>query len=133
MSQTKLFLHDHPASSYAQKVRLALREKNLPFDKKVPEGLGTGQAIPSLSKVSPHLEVPALVDGDFEIFDSKVILAFLEEAYPETPLLPKDPKDRARARLIETVCDAQYEAINWGRTFYQRAGLKHRLISFSLC
>lgn len=113
MSEPRLFLHDHPASSYAQKVRLALREKGIPFDREVPEGLGAGQQIPSLAKINPRLEVPALVDGDFKIFDSKVILGYLEDKYPETPLLPKDAKARAQARLIEEVCDSQYEAINW--------------------
>ena len=116
MSETKLFLHDHPASSYAQKVRLALREKEIPFDKEVPEGLGSGQPIPSLARANPRQEVPALVDGDFKIFDSKVILAYLEDKYPDKPLLPKDPRARAEARLIEEVCDSQYEAINWGES-----------------
>lgn len=101
-------------SSYAQKVRLALREKGIPFDMEVPEGLGSGKPIPKLAESNPRLEVPALVDGDFKIFDSKVILAYLEEKYPEKPLLPKDPKARATARMIEEVCDTQYEAINWG-------------------
>ena len=114
MPESKLFLHDHPASSYAQKVRLALREKGIPFDKATPEGLGAGLPIPSLASANPRQEVPALVDGDFKIFDSKVILAYLEDKYPEKPLLPKDAKARATARLIEEVCDSQYEALNWG-------------------
>lgn len=50
----------------------------------------------------------------FKVFDSKVILQYLEDKYPEHPLLPKDPKDRAEARMIEEVCDTGYEAINWG-------------------
>jgi len=101
-------------SSYAQKVRLILREKDIDFNKETPKGLGSGQPNATLSEVNPRMEVPALVDGDFTIFDSKVILAYIEEKYPQKPLLPKDPKDRAKARLIEEVCDAQYEAINWG-------------------
>ncbi|RMY50410.1 hypothetical protein D0863_14885 [Hortaea werneckii] len=111
---SKLFLHDHPVSSYAQKVRIALREKGIPFDYATPKGLGTGQRLPDLAEANPRLEVPALViDDDFKIFDSKVILGYLEDEYPETPLLPKDPKQRAQARMIEEVVDTQYEAINW--------------------
>ena len=117
MSQSKLFLHDHPASSYAQKVRMALREKGIPFEKEVPDGLGSGQKLPGLSDANPRVEVPALVDGDFKIFDSKVILQYLEEKYPEHPLLPKDPKERAETRMIEEVCDTAYEAINWVSIF----------------
>lgn len=106
---SKLFLHDHPVSSYAQKVRIALREKGIPFDYATPKGLGTGQRLPDLAEANPRLEVPALViDDDFKIFDSKVILGYLEDEYPETPLLPKDPKQRAQARMIEEVVDTQY-------------------------
>ena len=114
MAETKLFLHDHPASSYAQKVRIALRQKGIPFDKEVPQDIGSGQHINGLGEANPRMEVPALVDGDFKIFDSKVILEYLEEKYPEHPLLPKEPKARAEARMIEEVCDTGYEAINWG-------------------
>ena len=112
--ESRLFLHDHPVSSYAQKVRMALRQKGIPFDLKTPEGLGSGNPVPGLQEANPRLEVPALEDGDFKIFDSKVILAYLEEKYPEKPLLPKDVKARAEARMIEEMCDTHYEAINWG-------------------
>jgi glutathione S-transferase len=92
---------------------MALREKGIPFEKAVPDGLGSGQKLPGLSDANPRVEVPALIDGDFKIFDSKVILQYLEEKYPDHPLLPKDPKDRAETRMIEEVCDTAYEAINW--------------------
>ena len=107
-ANNKLFLHDHPVSSYAQKIRIALREKDIPFDFKTPAGLGSGKKIPNLAAANPRLEVPALEDGDFKIFDSKVILGYLEDKYPEKPLMPKDPKQRAIARMIEEVCDTQY-------------------------
>lgn len=113
-SQNKLFLHDHPASSYAQKVRMTLRLKGIPFDKKVPEGVGSGQKVPGLAAANPRVEVPALEDGDFKIFDSKIILEYLEDKYPEHPLMPKDAKARAEFRMIEEICDTQYEGINWG-------------------
>jgi len=115
MSSTQLHLHDHPVSSYAQKVRIALREKGLAFTKAVPEGFGSGVTNTSLQKVSPRHQVPALVDGEVTIFDSKIILQYLDEKYPgDKPLLPKDPASRAKARMIEEVCDTLYEAVNWG-------------------
>lgn len=100
-----LFLHNHPVSSYAQKVRIALRAKDIDFEFKTPEGLGTGKKLEDLGAANPRVEVPALVDGDFKIFDSKVILQYLEDKYPEKPLLPKDARGRAEARMIEEVCD----------------------------
>jgi RNA polymerase-associated protein len=93
---------------------MALREKGIPFDMATPENVGSGQKIPGLAEANPRMEVPALVDGDFKIFDSKIILQYLEDKYPEHALMPKDPKARAEARMIEEVCDTGYEAINWG-------------------
>ncbi|KAK3670084.1 hypothetical protein LTR78_010024 [Recurvomyces mirabilis] len=112
-SNRKLLLWDHPTSSYAQKVRIALREKKIPYESRRPEGLGSGNTIPELEVSNPRLEVPALEDGDFKIFDSSVILGYLEDAFPEYPLLPSGPKERATARMIEEVCDTVYEATNW--------------------
>ncbi|KAK4952157.1 hypothetical protein LTR10_010077 [Elasticomyces elasticus] len=109
----ELLLWDHPTSSYAQKVRMALREKDIPFEAKRPEGLGSGGPVPDLAD-GLRLEVPMLEDGDFKIFDSSVILAYLDDKYPDRSLWPKDPKDRATARMIEEVCDTAYEATNWG-------------------
>nr|OQO31603.1 hypothetical protein B0A51_00754 [Rachicladosporium sp. CCFEE 5018] len=112
-SKTKLFLHNHPVSSYAQKIRIALREKGLEFDFATPQALGSGAANPSLSAQNPRLEVPTLVDGDFAVFDSTIILQYLEDAYPDSPLLPKDAKERVGVRHVEEICDTTYEAINW--------------------
>jgi glutathione S-transferase/RNA polymerase-associated protein len=76
--------------------------------------------------VSPRLEVPALVDDDATIFDSTIILEYVEERWPEPPLLPATPAERARARMIEEVCDTYYEAINWAimevRAFQRASG-----------
>lgn len=101
-------------SSYAQKVRIALREKNIQFDKSVPEHLGTGKVNQELLAANPRMEVPALIDGDIKIFDSTIILQYLEDKYTALPLLPNDPAQKAKARMIEDVCDTQYESINWG-------------------
>ncbi len=48
------------------------------------------------------------------IFDSTIILEYLEDKFPSPPLLPRDPAARAQARMIEDVCDTLYEAVNWG-------------------
>jgi glutathione S-transferase len=57
--------------------------------------------------------VPALeVDGQ-AIFDSTIILEYLEDRWPTPALLPVAPLARAQARMIEDVCDTYYEAINW--------------------
>ncbi len=47
------------------------------------------------------MEVPALIDGAARIFDSTIILEYLEDKWPTPPLLPRDPASRAEARMIE--------------------------------
>jgi len=123
-----MLLYEHPLSSYAQKVKIALREKGLKFDVETPNALGSGKAAGSFAAASPRSEVPALIDGDARIFDSTIILEYLEDKHPTPPLLPRDPMARAKARMIEEVCDTLYEAINWGlseiRWFKRAEGAK---------
>jgi glutathione S-transferase len=109
-----MLLYEHPLSSYAQKVKIALREKGLDFKAETPPALGSGKAAGEFAAASPRNEVPALIDGDARIFDSTIILEYLEDKFPNPPLLPRDPAARAGARMIEDVCDTLYEAINWG-------------------
>jgi RNA polymerase-associated protein len=109
-----LLLYEHPLSSYVQKVKIALREKGIPFRAEVPETFGTGRTDGPFAGANPRGEVPVLVDGDTRIFESTVILEYIEERWPDPPLLPRDPAARALARMTEDVCDTQYEAVNWG-------------------
>ncbi len=109
-----MLLYEHPLSSYAQKVKIALREKGLDFKAETPAALGSGKAGGVFATASPRNEVPALIDGAVRVFDSTIILEYLEDKFPSPPLLPRDPAERARARIIEEVCDTLYEAVNWG-------------------
>ena len=107
-------LYEHPLSPYAQKVKIALREKGIPFETLMPGGLGAGGAHGAFLAASPRAEAPALVDGDLSVFDSTIILEYLEDAYPEPSMRPASAADRARVRMLEEVMDTHYEAINWG-------------------
>jgi glutathione S-transferase len=107
-------LYDHPLSPYGQKVKIALREKGVPFETVSPGGLGAGGAAGEFAQANPRAEVPTLVDGEVAVFDSTVILEYIEDAYPAPSLLPASPADRARVRMIEEVMDTHFEPINWG-------------------
>ncbi|MBI1251928.1 MAG: glutathione S-transferase family protein [Alphaproteobacteria bacterium] len=104
---------EHPLSPYVQKVKIALREKGLPFEARMPDGIGAGGAEGAFSRASPLQEVPALIDGEFALFESGVMLEYLEDKHPEPRLIPADPKAAARGRMIARIMDTQYEAINW--------------------
>lgn len=114
---SELFLWDHPLSPFGQKVRIALREKKIPFKAELPKGAASGDPSiidPKFAEANLRLELPTLVDGDVQIFDSTIILEYIEDKYTDIPLRPADPAARAKARMIEDICDSQYEAINWG-------------------
>ncbi|HLZ83669.1 MAG TPA: glutathione S-transferase family protein, partial [Caulobacteraceae bacterium] len=107
-------VYEHPLSPYAQKVKIALREKGAPFDLALPGGLGAGGAAGDFVRANPRAEVPVLIDDDVEIFDSTIILEYIEDKWPTPSLLPATPAARARVRMIEEVMDTHFEAINWG-------------------
>ena len=120
-----LLLDQHPLSPYAQKVRILLREKGLSFECRTPDGLGSGVDNPEFVQLNPRFEVPALTHNGATIFDSTIILEYLEECFPSPPMMPVSPLARARMRMIEEVCDTHYEAINWGLgelRFFGRGG-----------
>ena len=128
---SSLILYDHPLSPYTQKVRMMLREKELDFEIRVPDGLGSGQDF-GYSRHNPRLEIPSLVVAQGEtLFDSSIIMEYLEEAHPARPMLPPGPIARARCREVEEICDTLYEAINWGlgeiRFFARGADRKRKL------
>jgi glutathione S-transferase len=106
-----LTLLDIPLSPYAQKVKLALLEKGIVFETREPN-LEAPDA--EFLAASPRLEVPALIDGDARIFDSSIIVEYIEDRWPTPPLLPEAPSERARVRMLEEVCDTAYDAVNWG-------------------
>ena len=108
-------LYEHPLSPFVQKVKIALREKALKFEMAAPPGMGTGTALHGdFTRISPRGEVPALVDGEIAIFDSTIILEYLEDRFPSPALLPASPAERARVRMLEEVMDTHFEPIAWG-------------------
>ena len=96
-----MLLYEHPLSSYAQKVKIALREKGVPFTAQIPEDLGSGRR-GAFAAMNPRMEIPVLIDDETRIFESTVIMEYIEERWPEPPLLASDPSRRAFARMTET-------------------------------
>jgi glutathione S-transferase len=109
-----LTLYEHPLSSYAMKAKIGLLEKGLEFEAIVPDGMMTGTQGGAFVEANPRAEIPTLIDGDVKIFDSTIILEYLEDKWPTPPLLPASPAERARVRMIEDMMDTLYEPNNWG-------------------
>lgn len=98
-------LHYGSGSPYAWKIWLALEHKHLPYELKLLSFDRNDHRTPEFLAINPRGKVPALVDGDLQLWESGVILEYLEEAYPERPLLPRDIKARARVRRITAEAD----------------------------
>lgn len=107
-------VYDHPLSPYGQKVKIALLEKGIAFDARLPNAIGSGSTESDFARSNPRGEVPALVDGDVSVYDSTIILEYIEDRWPEPALLPATPAERARVRMLEDVLDTHFEAITWG-------------------
>jgi glutathione S-transferase len=100
-------LYTHALSPFSAKVRIVLREKGLAFDdEQLPIGRNAILSKPEqLLAANPRGQVPTLFDEDVVLYDSTVILEYLEERVPTPPLLPVGAKARARARLLEDDAD----------------------------
>lgn len=103
-----LTLYDDVFSPYARKVRIALYEKDIPFER--VRALHGDCNRTDFVHVNPRAEVPALVDGDFSLYDSTVICEYLEDRHPAPSLYPQEPQLRAKCRLIEDLADTQLDA-----------------------
>lgn len=97
-----LELYQFELSHYCEKVRLILDYKGLPY-RKIEVTPGIGQL--DLYRLSGQRQVPVLKDGSEVIADSTAIAKYLEQRYPERPILPADPKQRALCLLIEEWAD----------------------------
>src|SRR3989337_3082097 len=98
-------LYTFPPSTNSRKVRIALIEKGLEFERINIDLSKKEQKNPQYLKIHPFGQVPALDDEGFIIYDSTIINEYLEDEYPYPPLLPKDSEGRARARLMEDFRD----------------------------
>ena len=93
-------LHQAPMSSCSQKVRFMLAQKGLDYEN-IDVDLHGGENLGSdFLKLNPKAVVPVLVDDGEVILESNNICIYLDEKYPETPLMPADAKGRSDVRVL---------------------------------
>lgn len=101
-------LYSGPLSLFTAKVRIALDEKGIAYEKiSVPFTRDDGYQPkhPDVLAINPKGQVPVLVDGGVPLYDSTIILEYLEDRHPEPRLYPRDIGERARCRQLEAAAD----------------------------
>jgi len=102
-------LHNSPTSPFGARVAIALRAKGIDYvDIGLPE---TGLKSPEFLAVNPVGKVPVLLtESGLAISESEVILDYLDTRFPTPALLPADPEDRARLKLVMRMTDTYVTA-----------------------
>ena len=95
----QLELYHYWDSVCSFKVRLCLAEKKLPWIDRHVDLLQFEQVQPDYLKINPNGVVPSLVHDGVAIIESSVINEYLDEVFPDAPLRPRDPVERARMRV----------------------------------
>jgi glutathione S-transferase len=94
---------------FGAKAEIAALEKRLDFERVMgPFEEKYEPKHPEVLRINPKQQVPILIDGDLEIFDSTQIFEYFEDLQPQPPLWPQEPVARARARLLELKSDEVY-------------------------
>jgi len=93
-------LYDFKSSPNCQRVKVVLAEKNLPYEIVPIDLRAQEQKTPAYLKMNPYGKVPVLTDDGTVLYESCIINEYLEEKYPTPPLLPRDPAQKARARIL---------------------------------
>jgi RNA polymerase-associated protein len=90
-------LFSDPICHYSHRARFVLCEKNASAEVEYVDGKEFPE---DLQELNPYGTVPILVDRDLALFESRIIIEYLDERFPHPPLYPIDPVSRARSRLL---------------------------------
>jgi glutathione S-transferase len=93
-------LYDFKSSPNCQRVKVVLVEKNLPYEIIPIDLRKQEQKTAEFLKLNPYGKVPVLLDDGTALYESCIINEYLNEKYPNPPLMPGDPGKRAKARIL---------------------------------
>ena len=95
--RSSMTLFSDSTNHYSHRVRIVLAEKGVTVDL-IESDYGIAPA--ELADVNPYNTMPTLVDRDLVLYESKVMMEYLDERFPHPPLLPVYPVARAESRLL---------------------------------
>ena len=94
--QNPMNIYSSPSCPWCHRTRIVLAEKDITCEtidvdlNKLPE---------DLAQLNPYNSVPTLIDRDLVLYDSRIIIEYLDERFPHPPLMPVDPVSRAKTRI----------------------------------
>ena len=109
---TSRTLYGYWRSSAAYRVRLALAYKGLDYASKAIDLRANAQTSVGFLLLNPQGRVPYLIDGDVGLNQSLAIIEYLDETYPDPPLLPGSPVARARVRAVAQTIASDIHPLN---------------------
>ncbi len=95
--RSSMTFYSDPADHYCHRVRIVLAEKGVAVD---IQDVDTSALPQELADINPYNTVPTLVDRDLVLYESSVMMEYLDERFPHPPLLPVYPVTRAQSRLM---------------------------------
>jgi RNA polymerase-associated protein len=90
-------LFSDPHSMHSHRVRVVVAEKNIAVDIVNTDPLEIPEDV---AEVNPYGTLPTLLDRELALYESRIIMEYLDERFPHPPLLPADPVARANCRLL---------------------------------
>jgi len=93
-------LYDFKSSPNCQRVKVVLAEKKLSYEIIPVDLTKKEQKNPAYLQMNPYGKVPVLTDDSTVLYESLIINEYLDEKYPNPPLMPKDPAKKARGRIL---------------------------------
>lgn len=96
-NRTSMALFSDPMDHYSHRVRIVMEEKGVSSEIIDSDSNDLSQEI---LEVSPYADLPVLVDRDVCLYDSLILMEYLDERFPHPPLLPVYPVSRAHIRLF---------------------------------
>src|SRR5262245_9863555 len=93
-------LYWHPFSIFPRRIRIALHEKQVPYEDVIVDLPGGALHTAEFRRLNPFGQVPVLEDGGLVLYESIAILEYLEERHPTPALLPADAAGRATTRQL---------------------------------
>jgi len=95
--RSAMTLYSSATSPYSHRTRIVLAEKNINHE---VNNVGEGERPEDLIDLNPYNTVPTLIDRDLVLYDSRIIMEYLDERFPHPPLMPVDPVSRANSKLF---------------------------------